>query len=439
MPTLKQATTPPANLKNMTWVNPAAPNGAPSPAYSMPGYDPLTLAPAPSVLAQTPDLQRQFFRPGVSQFRTSPLSPKQNLSGNAAIKGIATQVAESAGVKPTLRVPSELTPSLQTNNFLQLDWSLEETGTVFGVPPHEGGGRFDVSGTSPGDSSTPISISLAQPITQNEFAFLFIGTIGSGAANPVPTGSWTEQTFDPPYTGFSTVYTQAAVNTPITITAGAGGTAHTALAALFFTDGTIPKLLQTPVVFSGSPPVASTTLNITNHSNVAQIVTVVVANSTSKPSSASVEDTNGNEYFLVASADDGVIGGTASWLFVATGIFGGANVVTVSLDGALHGTEEVSLMEFSGIIQYKVVPEFMFLVGEMIPPTDLSLVGANGGVVNTLGAGNGGTGLTAPGTNGNVLTSNGSAWTSAPPVGFANPMTTAGMSLSEVPVELRNV
>jgi hypothetical protein len=38
-------------------------------------------------------------------------------------------------------------------------------------------------------------------------------------------------------------------------------------------------------------------------------------------------------------------------------------------------------------------------------------------VVNTLPVGNGGTGLTAPGTNGNVLTSTGSAWASSAPTG----------------------
>lgn len=37
------------------------------------------------------------------------------------------------------------------------------------------------------------------------------------------------------------------------------------------------------------------------------------------------------------------------------------------------------------------------------------------GVTGTLPAANGGTGLTSPGANGNVLTSNGSAWVSSAP------------------------
>jgi len=41
------------------------------------------------------------------------------------------------------------------------------------------------------------------------------------------------------------------------------------------------------------------------------------------------------------------------------------------------------------------------------------------GVTGTLAATKGGTGLTAPGTTGNVLTSNGTVWTSAPPEGGA--------------------
>jgi hypothetical protein len=47
-----------------------------------------------------------------------------------------------------------------------------------------------------------------------------------------------------------------------------------------------------------------------------------------------------------------------------------------------------------------------------MPITQVTL---NNMVTSTLPASNGGTGLTAPGTAGNVLTSNGSAWTSVAP------------------------
>jgi hypothetical protein len=51
-----------------------------------------------------------------------------------------------------------------------------------------------------------------------------------------------------------------------------------------------------------------------------------------------------------------------------------------------------------------------------LPPIKLNVVNASGGIVNTLGSGNGGTGLTDPGANLNVLTSTGVAWVSAPVV-----------------------
>jgi hypothetical protein len=46
-------------------------------------------------------------------------------------------------------------------------------------------------------------------------------------------------------------------------------------------------------------------------------------------------------------------------------------------------------------------------------------IGLSTHVSGTLAVGNGGTGLTTPGTSGNVLTSNGSAWTSSPPNSFS--------------------
>ena len=51
----------------------------------------------------------------------------------------------------------------------------------------------------------------------------------------------------------------------------------------------------------------------------------------------------------------------------------------------------------------------MTTLSSILPPVNVSTVSG------TLPASNGGTGLTSPGTNGNVLTSDGSAWVSSVP------------------------
>jgi hypothetical protein len=49
-----------------------------------------------------------------------------------------------------------------------------------------------------------------------------------------------------------------------------------------------------------------------------------------------------------------------------------------------------------------------------LPPIKLNVVGVSGGIVNTLGVGNGGTGLTAPGPTGDALLSNGTIFVPTP-------------------------
>jgi hypothetical protein len=60
-------------------------------------------------------------------------------------------------------------------------------------------------------------------------------------------------------------------------------------------------------------------------------------------------------------------------------------------------------------------------LSSILPPVNVST--ASG----TLPAGNGGTGLTAPGANGNVLTSNGTTWSSTTP---AAPGISTGKSIA---------
>jgi len=91
MPPLKDATTPPANLKDMVPVSPGA--GRPSlppPDSNMPDFDVLSLAPAPAVFSTEGDRQRQFYRRGVSQYRIPPMPSKANPGPNAAAAGVSS-------------------------------------------------------------------------------------------------------------------------------------------------------------------------------------------------------------------------------------------------------------------------------------------------------------------------------------------------------------
>lgn len=369
--------------------------------------------------------------PGVANptYRLMPVAQALQPIQGAAQQSAAAQAATAASTPPTLIVPKELLPVKQTGFQLQVQWALELEGTVFGVPPiGQQGGQYDAAASFFGTSSTPIAVGPLTPSQTAEFAFFFVATIGSGPSVPVPNGNWKLFTTDPPFGGATTIYTQAGIDGPLSVSASSPATAYTGVLALFFATGGTPLPTQ-PAVVSSALTSTSVSLNITNANKNANIVTVAFTNSLTKvvPSAIGVTDTNGNKYVLIGSADDGLVGGTTCALFIATNIAGGANTVTVTQPNALaDGNEEVSVTEWINIGIPSGVPRFLNLVGQMIPPIDLALVDQNGGVTGILGVGNGGTGLASPGANHNVLTSNGTVWTSAPPVGFANPMTTLG-------------
>lgn len=61
------------------------------------------------------------------------------------------------------------------------------------------------------------------------------------------------------------------------------------------------------------------------------------------------------------------------------------------------------------------VPTFRALVAADVPTLNQNTTGTAAGLSTTLAVGSGGTGLTSPGSNGNVLTSDGTSWVSAAP------------------------
>lgn len=83
----------------------------------------------------------------------------------------------------------------------------------------------------------------------------------------------------------------------------------------------------------------------------------------------------------------------------------GSRVSSLQTGGALTGNRTWTLPDATGTIAL----------------TTSNISGTAAGLSATLAVGSGGTGLTAPGTSGNVLTSNGSAWVSSAPVSAFDP------------------
>lgn len=97
MPTLKQTTKKPVAIDKMVPVTPGiAANSAPPESNSLPGFSNNSMAPAPTVLSGDSDQSRQFFRPGVSQYRISPLPLKASQQIAAVSRTTATQIVIQA-------------------------------------------------------------------------------------------------------------------------------------------------------------------------------------------------------------------------------------------------------------------------------------------------------------------------------------------------------
>ena len=84
--------------------------------------------------------------------------------------------------------------------------------------------------------------------------------------------------------------------------------------------------------------------------------------------------------------------------------------------GLLPGSGTVTSVGGTGTVNGITLTGTVTSIGSLTLGGTLSGVDLTSQVTGTLPVGNGGTGLTAPGTSGNILTSNGAAWTSAAPV-----------------------
>lgn len=110
---------------------------------SLPGYNPLSVAPVPDILGTSPDWQRNFYRPGVSQSRISPLPPQSKISVGATAASQAEVITKIAGT------------DLQVNgvdNPVQDKLNLTGSGVTYGPGPGQvaiaSGGDSVIHGSS---------------------------------------------------------------------------------------------------------------------------------------------------------------------------------------------------------------------------------------------------------------------------------------------------
>lgn len=124
---------------------------------------------------------------------------------------------------------------------------------------------------------------------------------------------------------------------------------------------------------------------------------------------------SGSSVYTIASKATSATSGTSSQLLANDGSGGFSNVTIGS--GLTYSTGTLTATGTGGTVTSvsMTVPSFLSVSGSPVTTTGTLAVSLSG---TALPAANGGTGLTSPGTSGNVLTSNGTGWTSSAPTGI---------------------
>jgi hypothetical protein len=176
MPRIKDAIKPPANMDSLFPVESTPAPPTPPDSNSQPGWSSGSIAPIPSLIGTTPDSQRQWFRPGVSQFRIMPLPSKANPTTNAATRTTARQLVEPVGALAAQAAAAAA--ALQATSF-QGAWSSSET--------YNQGASVDSGGT--------IYVSLLNNNIGNNPASSPTEWVATGGANTsVFEGAWSSAT-----------------------------------------------------------------------------------------------------------------------------------------------------------------------------------------------------------------------------------------------------
>ncbi|MDE2106152.1 MAG: hypothetical protein KGL39_53510 [Patescibacteria group bacterium] len=138
---------------------------------SAPGYNPTSIAPVPDVLGQIPDWQRNFYRPGVSQSRISPLPSQAKIASGAQAQ--SQVIIQAAGASTTLEVNGVKNPDQSILN-------LSGTAVTYGPGP----GQVNItSGDGLTHGSSPTFSDPSYIMMRDDFFQVTSGAVTSSATS----------------------------------------------------------------------------------------------------------------------------------------------------------------------------------------------------------------------------------------------------------------
>jgi hypothetical protein len=344
-----------------------------------------------------------------------------NLRGGVSVLGVTgvAPVVSSGGATPAISMPAATT---SVNGYLtSADWN-----TFNGKQP---AGSYLTSGGALGTPSSGTATNLTGlPLTTGVTGLLPVANGGTGTATPALvagtnvsiTGTWPNQTINSSGGGGGgMVYPGAGI--PLS-TGIAWGTSYNTTGTGDVVLSTSPTLV-TPLL---GTPTSATLTNATGLPLTTGVTgTLPIANGGTGTTSTTFADLTTNVTGLLPVANGGT--GTATPALVA-----GTNV---TITGSWPNQTVNSTAGGSGTVTSvdATVPSFLSVSGGPITTSGTLAIAYSGTALPVANGGTGATNLTtnnvilgngtsavqvvAPGTNGNVLTSNGTTWTSAAPTG----------------------
>lgn len=318
----------------------------------------------------------------------------QNIVANNFIPGLTT-IVSAAGTTVLTGASSyfqRLTGST-TQTFQLPDATTLLAGTTF-IFDNDSSGNLTVVNYNSG---------AVDVIPPGAFGYIFLESTSTSSGNwgkyALLPGSYD---FNTTTAGFGGANITNATWQGGTIATGYGGTGLTT-----FTSGGAVYATSTSALTTGTLPVTAGGTGATNTPTNGQLL---IGNGTNY-SVASLG--SGTGISTTTGSGTLTINNTAPMVYPGSGI--------PNSTGTSWGTS-YSVSGTGTVVALTTSPSFTTPV--LGTPTSGTLTNCTGlplttGITGTLGATNGGTGLTSPGTSGNVLTSNGTGWTSSAPTGVS--------------------